>query len=79
MHEVISAAGLAPLEPFWQNYHSSAHTTTSELARVANAAKPGLLVLYHVLYYGAPIESALHEVRALYDGNVVLADDLDVF
>jgi ribonuclease BN (tRNA processing enzyme) len=79
IHEVISEEGLAALEPFWQNYHSSAHTTTSELARVANAARPELLVLYHVLYYGAPIGSALDEVQAKYDGEVVLAADLDRF
>jgi ribonuclease BN (tRNA processing enzyme) len=78
-HEVISETGLGELEPFWQNYHSAAHTTTSELARIANQARPALLVLYHVLYYAAPIQSALDEVRALYDGEVVLADDLDIY
>jgi ribonuclease BN (tRNA processing enzyme) len=79
IHEVISEQGLSALELFWQNYHSSAHTTTSELARVANATQPGLLVLYHVLHYGAPIGSTLVEVQALYDGEVVLAADLDRF
>ena len=78
-HEVISEAGLRALAPSWQAYHSSVHTTSSELARVARQARPGLLVLYHVLHYGARIESALEEVRAAYDGDVVLADDLDVF
>ena len=78
-HEVISEAGLRGLEPRWQDYHSGAHTTSSELASVANQARPALLVLYHILHYGARIESALEEVRAAYDGAVVLADDLDVF
>ena len=58
---------------------SRAHTRTSELARVANEAQPGLLVLYHIIHYAAPIETALTEVQALYDGEVVLANDLDVF
>ena len=79
LHEVISESGLRELEQFWQDYHSSSHTTSSELARVANQTQPGLLVLYHILHYGAPIESALDEVRALYDGDVVLANDLDTF
>jgi ribonuclease Z len=79
LHEVISETGLRELEQFWQDYHSSSHTTTSELARVANQAQPGLLVLYHILYYGAPIESALEEVQVLYGGDVVLADDLDIY
>jgi ribonuclease BN (tRNA processing enzyme) len=78
-HEVISEEGLRGLEPRWQEYHSRAHTTSSGVARVARQARPGLLVLYHVLYYGARIESALEEVRAAYDGEVVLANDLDVF
>ena len=79
LHEVISETGLRELEQFWQDYHSNSHTTTSELARLANQTRPGLLVLYHILYYGAPIESALEEVQALYDGDVVLANDLDIY
>ena len=78
-HEVISEEGLKGLETFWQNYHSSSHTTSSELARVANAARPGLLVLYHVAFYGAPADSALKEVQALYKGRVVMANDLEIF
>jgi ribonuclease Z len=78
-HEVISEAGLKDLDAFWQKYHSSAHTTSSELARVANAVRPGLLVLYHVAFYGAPSDSALKEVQALYKGKVVMANDLDIF
>ena len=78
-HEVISEEGLRGLAPSWQEYHSRAHSTSSEVARVARQARPGLLVLYHVLHYGARIESALEEVRAAYDGEVVLADDLDTY
>ncbi len=78
-HEVISEEGLRGLAPEWQQYHSRVHTTSSELARIARQARPGLLVLVHVLHYGARIESALEEVRSAYDGEVVLADDLDVF
>ena len=78
-HEVISEEGLRGLAPAWQRYHSAVHTTSSEVARVARQARPRLLVLYHVLHYGAPIESALEEVQAAYDGEVVLASDLDVF
>ncbi len=41
--------------------------------------KPGLLVLYHVLFWGASEDTVLREVREKYSGDVVLADDLDVF
>ncbi|MFG6176867.1 MBL fold metallo-hydrolase [Halomonas sp. THAF12] len=79
IHEVISRRGWEELPEQWQDYHQYAHTLSNELAGLANAARPDLLVLYHVLHYGAPIESALEEVQQQYDGEVVLADDLDVF
>jgi ribonuclease BN (tRNA processing enzyme) len=78
-HEVISDSGLARNTEFWQKYHRSAHTTASDLGQLASEARPGLLVLYHVLYYGVPESTVLDEVRAVYDGEVVLANDLDVF
>ncbi len=79
IHEAISEEGVAGLERSWQRYHAGAHTRTGDLARVARSARPTLLVISHVLSYDAPVDTALTEVRALYDGEVVLADDLDVF
>lgn len=79
IHEVISEAGWRALDKDWQHYHHSSHTLTSELAKVANETKPDLLVLTHVLHYGAPIETAYDEVTALYKGKVVLANDLDEY
>ncbi|MCK2183919.1 MBL fold metallo-hydrolase [Halomonas getboli] len=79
IHEVISRSGWKELPEQWQAYHQYAHTLTDELAGLANTAQPDLLVLYHVLHYGAPIESALEEVQRDYNGEVVLAEDLDIF
>ena len=79
IHEAISEEGVSGLARSWQQYHAGAHTRTDDLARVARSARPALLVITHVLSYDAPVESALTEVRALYDGEVVLAHDLDVF
>ncbi len=78
-HEVISREGLARNSPGFQRYHNSAHTTTDELARLANIAQPKLLVLYHGLYYGTEESGVLDEIAALYDGEVVLAADLQLF
>ena len=78
-HEVISLQGLLQNSPGFQRYHNSAHTTSEELARLANIARPELLVLYHGLFYGTEEESVLDEIGAIYDGEVILADDLDVF
>lgn len=79
IHEVISEEGWSKLPKIWQIYHASAHTRTSELAEIANKTQPGVLVLTHILHYSAPIETAKTEIEALYDGEVVLANDLDRF
>lgn len=79
IHEVVSEEGWNALPSDWKAYHGAAHTLTSELAKVANKAKPDLLVLTHVLHFGAPIETAYSEVKELYDGEVVLAKDLDEY
>jgi ribonuclease BN (tRNA processing enzyme) len=79
IHEFISTAGLELNSPGFQAYHRASHTTTEDLARLAGSARPGLLVLYHGLHYGLPESVALEEVRAGYDGEVVLANDLDLF
>lgn len=79
LHEYISEAGLLRNSEAFQAYHKASHTTTADLGRLATAAQPGLLVLYHGLHYGMPERDALDEVRAVYDGDVVLADDLEVF
>ena len=79
IHEVVSAGALAQLPEFWQGYHNSSHTRTDRLAEVASKARPKLLVLYHILFFDTPERELLEEVRAGYDGKVVLAHDLDVF
>ena len=78
-HEVISDSGLARNTEFWQKYHRSAHTVASDLGRLASEAQPGLLVLYHGLFYGVPEANILDEVESTYDGKVLLANDLDIF
>ena len=78
IHEVVSEQAVNARDPFWQNYHRSNHTTSHELAALASRAKPGLLILYHVLVFGLEDDIVLEEVKARYDGNVVLAEDLDI-
>jgi len=79
IHEVYSVEGFQRREPGWQKYHSSNHTSAHELGEIASRAKPRLLVLYHILFWGASEESILNEVREKYAGEVVLGNDLDVF
>jgi ribonuclease Z len=79
IHEVYSQAGFDRLTPDWQEYHASFHTSTHELAEIANQAKPGLLILHHQLFFGVSEKELLQEVRERYSGEVVSGRDLDVY
>jgi ribonuclease Z len=79
IHEVYSVEGFQRRDPYWQKYHSNNHTSSHELGEMASRAKPKLLVLYHILFWGASGETVLSEVREKYSGEVVLGKDLDVF
>ena len=47
IHEVISDSGLLRCSESFQSYYHRSHTLASELARLATAARPDVLVLYH--------------------------------
>lgn len=79
IHEVYSQAGFATRTPAWQQYHSHFHTSSKQLAEIATRAKPGVLILYHQLFWGMTEESLLNEIRSGYQGKVVSAHDLDVY
>jgi ribonuclease BN (tRNA processing enzyme) len=79
IHEVYSQAGFARRPPEWQRYHSRFHTSTRELAEIANRAKPGLLILYHQLMWGTTEEELLEEIRRGYSGKTVSGHDLDIY
>jgi ribonuclease BN (tRNA processing enzyme) len=79
IHEVYSTAGFARRPPEWQRYHSNFHTSSKELAEIAAKAKPGLLILYHQLLWGATPEQLLEEIKLGYQGKVVFGNDLDVY
>lgn len=79
IHEVYSQAGFDSRPPDWQRYHAASHTSTVDLARIANQVRPGQLILYHQLFWGVTEEELLAEIRSLYNGIVVSGNDLDVF
>lgn len=69
-------------------YSAKYHTTTTELAELANQAKPGLLVLYHNPITLQPTkrpfvstpDDLLQEIKAAgYNGKVAVGRDLDVY
>ncbi len=94
LHEVEYTAGVAARLPKWQKYHREVHTFSTDLAALAQRAKPKLLVTYHRIYHmniqdntrDIPAEIArrdqaiLQELRdAGYEGPAVNGYDLDVF
>jgi ribonuclease BN (tRNA processing enzyme) len=79
VHEVYSADRFPTRPPEWQRYHAQAHTSTTELARIATEAQPKVLVLYHQLFWGASDEDLVKEVKRGYSGKIVSARDLDVY
>lgn len=93
LHEVYYAQGLARRSPKWQKYHASVHTSSYDLAKIAQAAKVGLLITYHRIYHmniqdnTIDIEKEMakrdklieEEIRTIYKGKLVMGRDLDVF
>ncbi|HEY2393722.1 MAG TPA: MBL fold metallo-hydrolase [Candidatus Angelobacter sp.] len=82
LHEVYSLKWLQAHPPARQKYHIAFHTSTKELAKIAAAAAPKQLVLYHQLFRPEDNvdEVLVNEMRkAGYKGPVVSAHDLDVF
>jgi ribonuclease BN (tRNA processing enzyme) len=79
VHEVYSDAGLKKRTQRWQDYHSTFHTSTYQLADIANQVKPKLLILNHQLTFGTSLQSLLDELKSNYAGPVVNGADLDVF
>jgi ribonuclease BN (tRNA processing enzyme) len=79
IHEVYSTAGFARRPKEWQAYHARYHTSSTQLAEIANNANPKLLVLTHQLFWGTTETDLLAEVTAHYTGKVISAHDLDIF
>jgi len=79
IHEVMSGDKLASQSEFWQLYHGASHTSATDVGRIANIARPGVVVLYHILFFDATADEIVAEAKRVYDGNVILANDLDVF
>ena len=79
VHEVYSQSGFDRRSEVWKNYHSKHHTSTNELAEIANIAKPKLLLLTHILFWGSSEEEILDEIGSNYSGKVIVGEDLSVY
>lgn len=79
VHEVYSATGWRRGAPSFRAYHAAFHTSGEQLGRLAARARPGLLVLTHVLAFGEDDETLIREVRGAHDGPVEVAEDLATY
>jgi ribonuclease BN (tRNA processing enzyme) len=84
IHEAYSMMTYNYVLPKYQEYRRKHHTSSLELAEIANQARPGLLILYHRANPGGigrpnPEEAVLEEIRQTYGGKIVTGHDLDVF
>jgi ribonuclease Z len=79
VHEVYSQAGYQEKSEAWKAYHAAHHTSTLELGEIARAARPGKVVLYHILFWGHSEADLLKEIRSVYQGEVIVGQDLDIF
>ena len=79
IHEVYYKKAFDKKNEFWKWYHSKNHTSTYELGKIAKETKPKLLVLYHILFWGATEEDLSKEVSEYYNGNIDVGSDLEVY
>ncbi len=93
LHETEYTAGLSSRLPKWQTYHKEVHTTSEELGKLLNIAKPKLAVTYHRIYHmdidnnQTDVQAEvlrrealiLEEIKQNYTGDVVNGHDFDVF
>lgn len=85
IHEAYSMESFRKVSPRAREFRRTHHTSSVELAEIANKIRPGLLVIYHRSNAGGDRAAVEHEkvlvdeIRAAYGGNVVAAHDLDVF
>ncbi|MBW2367442.1 MAG: MBL fold metallo-hydrolase [Deltaproteobacteria bacterium] len=79
IHEVYYKKAYDKRNKFWKAYHAKNHTSTYELAAIANITKPKLVVLYHILYWGGTDEDLMKEVSGRYKGKVIVGKDLDIY
>ena len=83
IHEVYAEDYRPANMPNWVEYRARYHTTTTQLAEIANKTQPGLLILYHrgVGPRGREIPDAryLEEIARTSSGRVVVGRDLDIY
>lgn len=79
VHEVYSQKAFEQRSEKWQYYHSHMHTSTTQLAGIANRVQPKKLVLTHLLMWGRTEAELIAEITETYPGEVICGQDLGVY
>ena len=91
VHEVYSSTGIKKRNAKWFKYHSTVHTSSLDLGKIAAEINPKLLVLYHQLFMVNKNEAGskdaviareqemITEIKQSFSGKVVSAKDIDIF
>jgi ribonuclease BN (tRNA processing enzyme) len=86
IHEAYSIAEARHRSRPTPEFRRRHHTSSAELAEIANAVKPGLLVTYHRAQLpGEPhgpqdvLDVLVEEIKQAYAGKVMAAQDLEIF
>lgn len=85
IHEVYAPSSTVPSMPDWPAYRAKYHTSTTQLAEIAERTKPGILIVYHISGRGSapdghtPDEQLLKEIGKGYKGRVVIGHDLQIY
>jgi ribonuclease Z len=79
VNEVYSKRGFDRLDSASRRYHSTFHTSAIELGDLATRARPKLLILSHILFFGESAEEILGEVKSRYGGRTIVGEDLGVY
>jgi ribonuclease BN (tRNA processing enzyme) len=79
LHEVYAMSELKVDQKGWPEYLHQFHTSTEELGKIAVAAKPKALVLYHQIMRGVTDAQLVEEVKTSGETKVFSARDFDVY
>ncbi len=84
VHEVYAGEKLKPENrpggEYWVQYCKKYHTSDIELGKIASQAQPKLVILTHIIRFGATDSVLVNGIRkGGYKGKVIAGKDLDIF
>jgi ribonuclease BN (tRNA processing enzyme) len=84
IHEAYSMMAYRNTERPTREFRHRHHTSSEQLAKIANVVKPSMLVTYHRSTVGEKGSNVgqdvlTEEIRQAYKGRVIAANDLDIF